>query len=102
MIRELFESLPLWMTLPALAVLGFVAGAVYFRMIQVGVRFTIEESRPGMAILAWFGRLIMMGGVLVFASLCGAYALAATTLGVLTGRFAVLKFEREKGSWSHR
>ena len=102
MIRALFDSLPLWMTLPALGGLGFLSGLVYFRMIGIGVRFTIVDSRPSLAILAWFGRLTIMGGVLVFASFCGAVALMITTVGVLAGRFAVLRFEREKGSWSHR
>ena len=101
MIREAFDSIPLWLSLPVTAAAGLVLGIVYFRLIGVGVRLVVDSDRPVVAVAIGVGRFVVLAGALLLISLCGALALGTATAGLLTGRFITLRRMKEADAWNH-
>ena len=81
-------TLALWLTG------GGVLGLIYFRMVRHSAGLLLSGRRGGTA--AGLGlvalRLAGLGGVLMIAALQGAGPLLAAALGLMIGRFAVLRW----------
>ena len=93
-----FDDLPGWAVVLALAahlVAGLGLGALHFGGLWWNVRLFARGGRASTTILLMIGRFILLGGVLVLASLEGALPLLLTALGILAARFVVLRSVRE-------
>lgn len=72
---------------------GGLIGLIYFRMVRHSANLLVSGQRGG----AMFGlalvllRLAGLGGVLIIAAMQGAGPLLAAALGVLIGRFVVMR-----------
>jgi hypothetical protein len=89
---------PNWATLPTLALhlgLGFGLGLLYFNLVWGSARQFAAGGRTATSILLVFGRLAVLGIVLVLTSLEGAGPLLATALGLLLARPVVMRRHRE-------
>ena len=73
---------------------GGMIGLIYFRMVRHSADLLLSGRRGG----ALFGlalvvlRLAGLGGVLIIAAMQGAGPLLAAALGLLIGRFAVMRW----------
>ncbi|HKM64164.1 MAG TPA: ATP synthase subunit I [Acidisphaera sp.] len=84
-----FDSLPVWATVPMLAlhvVAGIGAGAVYFRGLWWSTRRFAGGGGTVMLALSGVLRLAALGVLLALIAREGALPLLATTLGVLFAR----------------
>jgi hypothetical protein len=81
-------SLALWLTG------GVILGLIYFRMVRHSVKLMLSgrSSGPLYALALVLLRLAGLGGVLVVAAMQGAGPLLAAMLGLLTARFAVMRW----------
>ncbi|MCO8146008.1 hypothetical protein NHN26_12330 [Rhodovulum tesquicola] len=72
---------------------GVLIGLIYFRMVRHSADLMLSRRRGG----PWFGvalvllRMAGLGGVLVIAAMQGAGPLLAAALGLLIGRFAMMR-----------
>jgi len=72
---------------------GVLIGLIYFRMVRHSADLMLSRRRGG----PWFGvalvllRMAGLGGVLVIAAMQGAGPLLAAVLGLLIGRFAMMR-----------
>ena len=93
-----FDSLSAWampLSLAAHFAAGIILGVLYFRSLWWNVcRFT-EGGRATTAIALMIGRFILLGGLLMLASLEGALLLLITALGVLIARSAIVRTIRQ-------
>ena len=71
--------------------LGLVAGLLYFGSLWWSTRRFARGGRMAATVALMAARLAVLGGLLVLASLHGALPLLMMTLGVLIGRFAVMR-----------
>lgn len=73
---------------------GVLIGLLYFRMVHQSAALMLSQRRGA----PWFGlalvllRLVGLGGVLILAALQGAGPLLAAAMGLLIGRFAILRW----------
>ncbi|MEJ0069366.1 MAG: ATP synthase subunit I [Pseudomonadota bacterium] len=89
-----FDSLPTWAMLLDLAAhlaAGIGLGALYFRGLWWNARRFARAGHLPSSIALMIGRIALLGGVLVVASLEGALPLLLTALGVLIARPAVMR-----------
>ncbi|MHB8310552.1 N-ATPase subunit AtpR [Metallibacterium sp.] len=90
-----YASWPL--LLPGL-LLGFFAGLAYFHAIWRSARALVSGRHKVLVTVALtFGRLILLTGLLYLAAQAGALVLLLTALGVLAGRFVVMRRVRRDG-----
>jgi F1F0 ATPase subunit 2 len=92
------EGMPAWVMLADLAahlVGGIVLGVLYFRGLWWNARLFAMAGHVSASIGLMIGRIVLLGGLLVLASLEGALPLLVMTLGVLVGRFMVMRRARE-------
>ncbi len=75
-------------------VVGIVAGALYFGCVWWNARLFANGGRVTTTVLMMLGRLALMGGLLFMAVRQGAIPLLLMALGVLLGRFAVMRGSR--------
>lgn len=72
---------------------GVLIGLIYFRMVRHSADLMLSRRRGG----PWFGvalvllRMAGLGGVLVIAAMQGAGPLLAAALGLVIGRFAMMR-----------
>ena len=82
-----FFILTLWL------VGGVLIGLIYFRMVRQSADLMLSGRRGA----PWFGlalvllRMVGLGGILIVAALQGAGPLLAAAMGLLIGRFAVMR-----------
>jgi F1F0 ATPase subunit 2 len=89
-----FNTLAGWAALLGLAThlaAGTALGILYFCGLWWNVRELTGDGRLMTTIVLMIGRFILLGGLLVLASLEGALPLLAMALGVLMGRFIVMR-----------
>jgi F1F0 ATPase subunit 2 len=93
-----FDGMPAWAML-----LGFVAhlavgvglGIVYFRGLWWNARLFAVAGQVPAGVALMIGRIALLGGLLVLASLEGALPLLMMVLGVLVARAIVMRRIRE-------
>jgi len=89
-----FDSLPAWAMLADLAAhfgAGIVLGVLYFRGLWWNARLFAMAGRVPASLALMIGRIALLGGVLVLASLEGALPLLVTALGVFVARAMVMR-----------
>lgn len=74
---------------------GFGVGLLYFHSLWWNAQLLAAGGRLITAITLGLGRFILLGGLLVLASLEGALPLLAMALGILVARPAVMRRVRE-------
>ncbi len=92
------DSLTPWGMLLALGAhfaAGIMVGTLYFRSLWRTTRRIASGRRTTATIVLIAGRFILLGSLLVLASLEGALPLLTMALGVLVARFAVIRTVRE-------
>jgi hypothetical protein len=72
-------------------VAGVGLGVVYFRGLRWNVRLFVRGRALGGSLALMAARSVLMIGLLTLAALEGAAPLLAVALGVLIGRFAVMR-----------
>ena len=72
---------------------GFVIGLIYFRMVRHSADLMLSgrRGRPSFGVALVLLRMAGLGGVLIIAAMQGAGPLLAATLGLLIGRFAMMR-----------
>ncbi len=70
---------------------GIVAGTLYFRALWWNARRFAAGERVATTIALMIGRFVVLGGILLLASLEGAMPLLTTALGILIARAAVMR-----------
>lgn len=98
MILPRLDNLPPWAAVFDVAAhfaLGIVLGEVIFRSLWFSVRRFAADVRAARLLALMLGRLLLLGGVLLLVSLEGALPLLTTVLGLLLGRFLVMRRVRE-------
>jgi len=89
-----FNDPAAWATLLSLGAylaVGIVAGTLYFRALWWNARRFAAGERVATTIALMIGRFVVLGGVLLLASLEGAMPLLTTALGILIARAAVMR-----------
>ncbi|WP_020176295.1 ATP synthase subunit I [Methyloferula stellata] len=89
-----FNGLPAWAWALGLAAhfgAGVGLGLVYFRALMWNARLFALGGRVTTAIGLMIGRFALLGVLLIAASLEGALPLLITALGVLLGRWLVMR-----------
>jgi F1F0 ATPase subunit 2 len=93
-----FDGLPTWAVLLGLAAhlaAGIMLGVLYFRGLWWNVCRFIGGGRATTTIALMIGRFVLLGSLLMFASLEGALPLLMLALGVFIARSAVMRRVRE-------
>ena len=80
-----------FLTFLAYFVGGVVAGALYFTSLWWSTRRFAQGGRMIATVALMIGRFLLLGGVLVLASLQGALPLLLMTLGIFLARFVVTR-----------
>lgn len=72
---------------------GVLIGLIYFRMVRHSADFMLSGRRGGplFGVALVLLRMAGLGGVLIIAAMQGAGPLLAAALGLLIGRFAVMR-----------
>lgn len=72
---------------------GVVIGLLYFRMVRRSADLMLSGGRGGplFGLALVLVRMAGLGGVLIIAAMQGAGPLLAATLGLLIGRFSVMR-----------
>lgn len=72
---------------------GGLIGLIYFRMVRHSADLMLSRQRGGLlfGVALVLLRMAGLGGVLVIAAMQGAGPLLAAALGLLIGRFAVMR-----------
>jgi len=78
-------------SLVAWLVVGIAAGAAYFMSIWRSAGQFADGRGIAMTLALAVTRLLLLGGLLMFASFRGAGPLLATALGVVIARFVVMR-----------
>ena len=73
---------------------GIAGGIAYFSGLWWNAWLFAQGARTGTTILLMAGRFALLGGLLTLASLQGAAPLLAMALGVMIGRFVVMRTVR--------
>ena len=92
------DALPTWAVLLGLAVhlgVGFGLGLLYFRSLWWSARRATGRGSLVATIALMVGRFVLLGAILMLASLEGALPLLTMALGVLVARSAVVNRVRE-------
>jgi len=73
---------------------GVVIGLLYFRMVRHSADLMLSGQRGGplFGLALVLLRMAGLGGVLIFAAIQGAGPLLAAALGLLIGRFAIMRW----------
>ncbi len=101
MTMTMFDTLRTWtIVLDCLAHLavGVIVGIVYFRTLWWGSRRFALGGRTASTVVVMIGRFVLLGGLLTLASQEGAMPLLTLALGILVGRFVVMRGTREVAS----
>jgi F1F0 ATPase subunit 2 len=69
---------------------GLILGLLYFYALWWNARQLARHGRPSRALLLMVGRFVLLGGLLILASLGGALPLLAMTIGIITARAVAL------------
>jgi hypothetical protein len=93
-----FAHQPGWALLVSVSHLaaGTGFGLLYFHAMWRSVRFLAGGTALKAAVIAMAARFAILSGVLVLTSLEGAVPLLATALGVMAGRFLVIRGVRSQ------
>lgn len=72
---------------------GGLIGLIYFRMVRHSAELMLSARRGGVlfGVALVLLRMAWLGGVLIIAAMQGAGPLLAAALGVLIGRFAMMR-----------
>jgi len=70
---------------------GIILGVLYFHTLWWNIRRFALGGRAITAIAAMIGRFMVLGGLLILASLQGALPLLVTAVGILIGRAALMR-----------
>ncbi|MGA2128831.1 MAG: ATP synthase subunit I [Xanthobacteraceae bacterium] len=70
---------------------GIALGVLYFRALWWNTRRFVQGDRAIINVALMIGRIMVLGCVLVLASLEGALPLLVMSLGILIGRSAVMR-----------
>lgn len=76
-------------------IFGALAGGIHFHGLWWTTRLFAEAGRRTATIMLMLGRLILLGGLLTWASLEGAMPLLLMALGVFAARVVVVRRLRE-------
>jgi hypothetical protein len=71
--------------------LGTALGVLYFQTMWRGVRLLAGRRPLKAVIVAMLARFAILGGILALTALEGATPLLATALGIMAGRFLVMR-----------
>jgi len=73
---------------------GVVIGLLYFRMVRHSADLMLSGQRGGplFGLALVLLRMAGLGGVLIFAAIQGAGPLLAAALGLLIGRFGIMRW----------
>lgn len=83
-----------WLWVASIAVhlgAGLLLGILYFYGVWWNARLFASGGRMGTSILVMLSRIALLGVVLTLASLKGALPLLVTAVGILLGRFIVMR-----------
>jgi F1F0 ATPase subunit 2 len=70
---------------------GIALGVLYFRTLWWNTRRFVQGGRAITNVAVLIGRIMLLGGLLILASLEGALPLLVMALGILIGRSAVMR-----------
>ncbi len=93
----LFKDLPAWAMALSLCVhfaAGTGLGVLHFRSLWWNTRLFSSGGRVAASLLLLLARFTLLAGFLTLASLEGALPLLVLALGILSGRFAVMRAVR--------
>jgi len=78
---------------------GWVLGLIYFRLVRHSADLLLSGRRgaPLFGVALVLARLAVLGGVLILAALQGAGPLLAASLGLLIGRWWMMRRVRAEG-----
>jgi len=71
--------------------IGIVLGVLYFRTLWWNARRIVLGGRAITNVALMIGRIMLLGGLLILASLQGALPLLVMALGILIGRSVVMR-----------
>ncbi|RKE94276.1 ATP synthase subunit I [Sulfitobacter guttiformis] len=83
-------SLPLFITLTACFLSGWLIGYAYFRALRETTRLIVNEGKPLLALALTLGRISLLIAGFYIAVLVGALALLATLGGLLCAKTLML------------
>ena len=73
---------------------GAVVGVIFFRGLQWGARILVKGGAISTAFALTLGRFLLVGALLFVAAREGAGPLLAASVGILVGRFLVMREAR--------
>ena len=78
---------------------GVALGLIYFRLVRLSADLLLSDRRgaPLFGVALVLARLAGLGGVLVLAALQGAGSLLAASMGLLIGRWWMMRRVRAEG-----
>lgn len=89
----LFEVARMLAAAGVFLVVGVCTGQVYFEMLGRASALMVAGARPRLAIALTVGRFALAGAALAVSAASGAAPLIGMTLGIVAGRWLVMRVE---------